>query len=427
MVAITIVKCCLFVGIMDVIAKKAEDVVDILLEMDLDDDRERLLQVCLSLTPWKLSHADCVLGWQGALYLLWPKAPNTLNCVFVPLDVLILRTCCLLDTITASLLGHGIVEALIRAQNVLSCMALEDLDLELVSSPNRPYPKSFALDVRIDSMLINMNNYHISHVMAFVVNMSRDVILRRTMVFELQAAGFRDIDIPGGVDGCTYVSAVSNITGSAMKKKIHLNEAGSNRFGISSVVMFGKNSTYSAQRFGCAMSHRAIYSRIMVSRHAALLYDQRYFAVFEDDVFNCYPVCVTQHIISCLLRSLAESASSPDLIFLYSISPDVWQPLTIFADIHFNYPDEETSQCCRLVQTRSAYGCQAILLTKFAAEILSASQSFENEGIHSSDGLIRRAISAKRIVAAHFVDSSGHKFDIFNTFPTSFKGGSRVH
>ena len=58
---------------------------------------------------------------------------------------------------------------------------------------------------------------------------------------------------------------------------------------------------------------------------------------------------------------------------------------------------------------------------------LSSSQSFQNDCIHSSDGLIRRAMSAKSLVAAHFVDFSGRKFAIFNTFPPSFKGGSRVH
>ena len=81
------------------IAKKAAEIVEKILDLRPDDDRERLLKVCLSLMPWKLTHEDYVLGWQGAVCLLWPQAPNTLNSVFVPLDVLILRTSSLLDTI----------------------------------------------------------------------------------------------------------------------------------------------------------------------------------------------------------------------------------------------------------------------------------------------------------------------------------------
>ena len=412
---------------MDVITKKAEVIVQKILELRPCDDREKLLQVCLSLTPWKLTHEDCVLGWQGALCLLWPQAPNTLNCVFVPLNILILRICCLLDMITAEFLEHSIAAAFVRAQNVLTCMALADIDFELDVSPNRLFPKSFAINVEIQSMLINMNNYHISHIMAFVVNMPRDVLLRRTMAFELQASGFREISIPSGVDGCAYVSAVSDVSGSKMLKKLHLNEAGRIHFGVSSVIMFGRNPACASQRFGCAMSHLAIYNTIMLSAQASLLYNQRYFAVFEDDVYNCHPVCVTQHIFCRLLQSLSQSADVPDLIFLYSISPTPLQPQKIYAQIYFDYPGGPQDQCCQLVKTRSAYGCQAILLTQAAAQTLSSSQSFQNDCIYSSDGLIRRAISAKSLVAAHFVDFSGRKFDIFNTFPPSFKGGSRVH
>ena len=89
-------------------------------------------------------------------------------------------------------------------------------------------------------MLINMNNYHISHIMAFVVNMPRDVLLRRTMAFELQASGFREISIPAGVDGCAYVSAVSDVSGSKMLKNLYLNEVGRIHFGVSSVLCLGE-------------------------------------------------------------------------------------------------------------------------------------------------------------------------------------------
>ena len=91
-------------------------------------------------------------------------------------------------------------------------------------------------------------------------------------------------------------------------------------------------------------------------------------------------------------------SEAPDLIYMYSIHPVVKKPVKTYAKI-----ETTTVGTVLLVETKSAYGCQAILMSRSAAKVLSDFNSLGNDVFYTSDGAILRAAAAGKLTIAHLV------------------------
>ena len=121
----------------------------------------------------------------------------------------------------------------------------------------------------------------------------------------------------------------------------------------------------------------------------------QYVALFEG-VYSIYETEVFQEMLRYLSQQLAASPDPPDVIYMYSISPAMFMPMQTMATVQVPASSKKNgSMPLFLVRTKSAYGCQALLMTRKAAKILLAFNAEQSACMYTSDGVILRPRRAR--------------------------------